>query len=66
MTYRKKNLDNRVIDARFPSVCGETGQIIAKGEKCFYMPYCKQVFSLDSKTYQDWAELEFDHWLCQN
>ena len=64
--YRKTNHSNRVITAKFPSVCAETGAAIAKGDHCLYYPAVKQVFSLDSATYKDWAEIQFDNSLGYN
>jgi hypothetical protein len=64
--YKKTNHSNRVITANFPSVCAETGNKIPKGELCLYYPAVKKVFCLESDTYQDWAEIQFDNSLGYN
>ncbi len=45
--------DPRVISAKFPSVCKETGKKINKGESCIYYPYDRTVYCLDSKQAQE-------------
>jgi hypothetical protein len=52
--------DPRVIEARFDSKCAETGKIIHKGESCIYYPLARKVYSMDSKTAQDYGKCKAD------
>jgi hypothetical protein len=58
--YRNHDTGPRFITARFDSKCAETGQQIKKGQECLYYPRTQQVYSLESKTVQDWRSAEFD------
>ena len=55
-----RNLDPREIEAKFDSICAETGKTIKKGEKCIYYPSSRDVFCLDSKQAQEFREMAFD------
>ena len=52
--------DPREIEARFNSVCKETGKAIKKGERCIYYPRSKSVFSLDSKQASEFRAWWYD------
>lgn len=60
MGRRYRNLDPRVIDARFAGFCAETDQPIAKGEKCLYCPAERKVYKIDSQRYRDWQSAKED------
>lgn len=47
----------RFIQARFKSVCAETGATIEKGESCLFQPLQKEIFSMNSKRVQEWKEM---------
>jgi hypothetical protein len=57
--------DPRIISAKFPSVCHETGKKIALGESCLYYPSDKTVYCLDSKQaveFREWkADIDMGH-----
>ena len=55
-----RNQDPRIITARFPSKCAETGQPIQKGEECLYYPNGKSVYKLNTKHHQDFLMWSFD------
>jgi len=44
------------IDAKFKSVCSETGRPIKKGERCLYSKEDKKIFCSQSKAYTDHSE----------
>ena len=52
--------DPREIQARFPCLCSETGERIAKGDACLYYPSDKSVVSLKSESAKQWFSLLFD------
>jgi hypothetical protein len=61
--YRNKSTTNqapRIITARFPSKCSESGQPIQKGEHCLYYPSDKTVYRLNTKHHQDFLSWSFD------
>ena len=63
MNYRNKsyrNLDPRVIIAKFKSVCAETGKVIEKGQECVYYPSAKKVFCMDSKQAAEYRSWKMD------
>ena len=60
MKRRYGNMNPRIIEAKFDSVCAETGKPIKKGEECLYYPNGKSVFRLDTKQAADWRSQQFD------
>lgn len=59
--------DPKIIIARFNSKCNETGKDIKKGTKCLYYPLEKKVYSLDSKTHEEYLAWYIDiNYLGQN
>lgn len=52
--------DPRIISAKFPSICKETGKKISKGDSCLYYPYDRTVFSLESKQAQEYYSWKQD------
>jgi len=63
----KRNIDPRLIIAKFDSTCAETGQKIRKGERCVYYPASRSVFSMDSNQAEDYRLWKMDvDWLGQN
>ena len=61
MRYRRYiDMNPRQITAKFDCICAETGQKIAKGEKCVYYPLGKKVFHVDSKQAQEFREMKAD------
>lgn len=63
--YLNHNRDPRMIEARFVSVCPETGKTIQKGDKCIYYPVTKTAYHLDSKQAEEFfgwqADLAMGH-----
>ena len=55
------NNQPRFIKARFQSICKETGKLIKEGEECLYYPKDKTIYSMDSKTVEDFRSYEFDN-----
>ncbi len=47
----RKNNEPRVIEAKYESICAETGDKILRGESCLYYPAMRKVYSLASNTY---------------
>lgn len=52
--------DPREITAKYDSICAETGKEIKRGDACIYYPTSKQVFTIDSKTAQEYREWKAD------
>ena len=50
----------RLIHARFPSACAETGQPINVGDQCVYFPRDKKVYHVDSKCAKDFMSIVMD------
>lgn len=62
-TYRN---DPRQIEARFNSVCGETGKKIKKGDPCIYFPKMKKVYCLESDAAKDFWKWKEECSLAEN
>lgn len=57
MSRRKYvNKDPYYTNAKFDSVCHETGKAIKKGERCLYYPIGRAVYHLESNQARLWAD----------
>jgi hypothetical protein len=53
--YSRYSNDPKIMNARFNSVCPETGKQIKKGEKMVYFPSAKKAYHIDSRSAREWS-----------